>query len=568
MKTRLLALLLVVSPAAADDLVGLWGMERSFGPTLRGDLTIRRDGPVWRAAIGGVDAPGEEKGDDVRFVFAGEQGELRAHLGQPPSAMWIQPRTVVNDARYASPVILRQLGPGQWRGAVVPLDDEISLYFLFSRKPDGSLEAILRNPEQGRRGRYRVTVDGDRVGLENVDRLSDAFEGTLDPKTGRLSLRGPSFAFALDLGRRTRDDAIGFFPRVPAATAYAYQVPRDAHDGWPTASLAAVGMDPAPVATLVRRLIDVDPVPNDAPLVQGLLVARRGRLVVEEYFFGFHRERPHDLRSAAKTFASVLVGAAQAEGVHLSPADPIASFYRTDGLANPDPRKAKITLAHLMSMASGLACDDNDDASPGNEEKMYAQEAQPDWLRWALDLPMAAEPGTRYSYCTAGVNLVGGAVRNATKVWLPEYFRRKVAGPLEIDRFHWPLMPTGEGFAGGMVIMRPRDLLKIGQLYLDGGVWKGRRVVKQAWIDESTRAHMAVPDGSADGFDWHLVDLRTAARSYPAYYASGNGGQLLIVVPKLEMVIVFTAGNYNRYPIWRKFRDELAPQFLLTAAER
>jgi CubicO group peptidase (beta-lactamase class C family) len=481
--------------------------------------------------------------------------------------MWIQPRTVANDARYASPVTLRLVGPDLWRGEVVPLDDVLAMYLLFTRQPDGALEAILRNPEQNLRGRYRVAVEGDRVRLERAGSAGDRLEGTLDAKAGRLSLSGPRLSFTLDLGRRGREDAVGFYARVTSGP-YRYRPPESEPDGWSTGTLEAVGMEPRPVTALVQRLIDVDPVADDTPLVQGLLVARRGKLVVEEYFFGFHRERPHDLRSAAKTFTSILVGAARADGVKLSPDDRLLSFIRDDAAAAADPRKARITLAHLMSMSSGLSCDDNDPKSPGNEELMYGQEDQPDWLRWTLALPMAADPGSRYAYCTAGVNLAGGAVRNATGVWLPEYFRSHIAAPLEIDRFHWPLMPNGEGFAGGMVMMRPRDLLKIGQLYLDGGMWKGRRVVTKAWVEESTRPHMAVPDGSADGYDWHLVDLRTAARSYPAYYASGNGGQLLIVVPRLELVIVFTAANYNRYPIWKGFRDELAPKYILTAAEK
>src|SRR4051812_36339349 len=551
-------------PAPEDALAGLWGMERSFGPVVRGELTIRHDATGWRAQVAGADAPGAAVGDEVRFSFAGDRGELRARLAGPPSAIWIQPPTVANDTRFASPVNLRALAPGVWRGEVAPLDDQLSIYLRVSRLPDGSLEALLRNPEQNLRGRYRVTVRGDAVRLINIERAADQLDGTLDRAAGRLVLRGPRFGFILDLGRRTRDDAIGLYPRAPAAGPYRYQPPLAGADGWRTASLADAGMDPRPLTTLVQRLIDTDPLPNDAPLVQGLLVARRGKLVLEEYFFGFHKDRPHDLRSAAKTFTSILVGAAQADGARLPADAPVLSVVPYADLHNPDPRKSKITLAHLMTMSSGLACDDNDEQSPGNEDTMYAQTAQPDWFRYLLDLPMAADPGASYAYCTAGVNVVGEAVHRATGSWLPEYFRRRVAAPLEIDRFFWPLTPTGEGFAGGMVMMRPRDLLKIGQLYLDGGAWKGRRIVTRAWVAESTRAHVAVPDGSADGYDWHVVDLHTASHTYSAYYASGNGGQLCIVVPRLELVIVFTAGNYNRYPIWRKFRDELTPQLILT----
>jgi CubicO group peptidase (beta-lactamase class C family) len=218
---------------------------------------------------------------------------------------------------------------------------------------------------------------------------------------------------------------------------------------------------------------------GDAPaartpsLVHSILVARRGRLVLEEYFFGFDRETPHDLRSAGKTFASVMLGAAMMKGVRISPEMPIYDLFASRGpFANPDPRKAKITLAHLMTHTSGFACNDND-RSPGNEDTLQTQTAEPDWWRYTLDLPMAHEPGVRYAYCSANMNLVGGALTIATKTWLPEFFDQTVARPLDFGRYYWNLTSTDDGYLGGGAWLRPRDLLKVGQTYLDGGVWRG-----------------------------------------------------------------------------------------------
>src|SRR5207302_5181519 len=123
------------------------------------------------------------------------------------------------------------------------------------------------------------------------------------------------------------------------------------------------------------------------------------------------RNMQHDLRSAGKTFASVLLGAAMKQGVSIGPQTPIYTLLSAKApFANPDPRKSGITLAHLMTHTSGLACDDNDDASPGNESTMQSQTAQPDWWKYTLDLPMAHDPGTRYAYCSAGMNLMGAAL--------------------------------------------------------------------------------------------------------------------------------------------------------------
>jgi CubicO group peptidase (beta-lactamase class C family) len=168
--------------------------------------------------------------------------------------------------------------------------------------------------------------------------------------------------------------------------------------------------------------------------------------------------------------------------------------------ANPDPRKARLTVAHLLTHTSGLACNDNDEASPGNEETMSSQTGQPDWWKYTLELPQAHEPGVRYAYCSANSNLVGAVLKTATKTSLPELFDRWVARPLDFGRYYWNLMPTGEGYLGGGAFLKSRDLLKVGQAYLDGGVWRGRRIVDASWVERSTRPYVKIsPETTRSG---------------------------------------------------------------------
>jgi CubicO group peptidase (beta-lactamase class C family) len=287
--------------------------------------------------------------------------------------------------------------------------------------------------------------------------------------------------------------------------------------------------------------------------------------VLEEYFQGFDRERPHDTRSASKTFASLLVGAAIELGAPLSVDTPVDSLFpTTDAAAGRDPRRAQMTVAHLMTMTSGLACDDNDDGSPGNEDRMQQSE-QPDWYRYTLDLPQVHAPGERYAYCSGAVNLIGGVIGAVTGNWLPEFFHRHVAAPLQMGPYHINLMPTGEAYLGGGMHLRPRDALKLGQLYLDGGVWNGRRVTSSAWVTESLAYQVDVGDGSSDGYNWHRHSFVVGERTYVEYDASGNGGQLVMVFPELELVVGIFAGNYGQYGVWRRFRDELVPQYIVAA---
>src|SRR5687767_7532295 len=312
-----------------------------------------------------------------------------------------------------------------------------------------------------------------------------------------------------------------------------------------------------------------------------MLVAHRGKLVLEEYFYGYDGNTAHDVRSAGKTFASVMLGAAMLQGVEISPQTRVYELLADRGpFANPDPRKADITLAHLMTHTSGLDCDDYGEASLGNEGTMTTQREQPDWWKYTLDLPMVHDPGKRYAYCSANTNLVGGALTKATATWLPELFERSVARPLQFRRYHWPVMPTSEGYQAGGSFVLPRDLLKLGQAYLDGGVWNGRRIVSAEWVSESTARRIAITPQttglsaeefangyslSADAYTWHLNDLRVGERVYKEFEASGNGGQLLIVVPDADLSVVFTGGNYLQGGIWNQWRQTIVAEQIIPA---
>jgi CubicO group peptidase (beta-lactamase class C family) len=261
----------------------------------------------------------------------------------------------------------------------------------------------------------------------------------------------------------------------------------------------------------------------------------------------------------------VMFGAAMMRG---APVSVETLVYPLLDPADTSTAKGRITVAHLLTHSTGLACDDNDDASPGNEDRMYNQTAQPDWYHFILDLPVSHPAGQLYAYCSGGMNLVGGVVHAATGAWLPAFFDSTVAAPLGIRRWAMNLMPNGDGYGGGGLYLRPRDLLKLGVTYLDGGVWHGTRLVSADWARQSTAHQIEAGSGSSDGYAWHRYTLRGAGgRSYQEYEASGNGGQLLIVVPEYDLVVVYTAANYQRYRIWREFRNDLVPNVIIPAIQ-
>ncbi|MEA3046677.1 MAG: hypothetical protein QOJ53_1009 [Sphingomonadales bacterium] len=585
-------------PAPAEDpLIGLWAFEGNFGPALRGAFTIRRTGRGWRAAIGAVQGPATVTGNEIRVAF-GARGGFRGRIeagGRIIRGFWLQPSGETEDRRdpggsgqpFATPVELARSGD-LWRGMVTPLDDRFTLYLSIFRDRDGGLLGSFRNPELNSNGgasRFQVTRDAGNIHFnvryEGGEINHDAtFLGSPD----RIHLVWPDLGRAIDLVRRDPARAAPFFPRPPGAPAYAYHAPPETGDGWHTAAARTLGIDEAALARIVQDLAASDPTARPPTLIHSMLVAYRGRLVLEEYFFGYGRDTPHDTRSAGKTFSSVMLGAAMMRGIVLSPDTRIYALLAGMGpFANPDPRKETITLAQLMTHSAGLACNDNDDASPGNEGIMSGQSAQPNWWKYTLDLPMAYDPGRRYAYCSANMNLVGGALTTATRTWLPEYFEENVARPLQFGRWHWNLMPNGEGYLGGGAFLRPRDLLKIGQAYLDGGVWNGHRIVAPSWVAASTAPRIEINQattgysaeefgnfyaGGSDALAWHLNPLIVNGRTLRSYAATGNGGQILLVIPEYDLAVVFTGGNYMQGGVWGRWGQNIVADRIIPALRR
>jgi len=563
------------TPSPADPLLGIWASETTFSPALRGELVVTRSGSDWRAQLGSVEAAFRNTGDSVRFAFPGDLGQFRGILIEHSRSIrgfWIQPVGVTLGNAYASPLTIRSKEVNLWRAQVTPLEDTYSLFLIVSRDSAGSLVGVFRNPERNHRGgaaQFRVRRVRDSVfftARPDTTRPEIRHAATFDTTLQRLTLSWPPLGQTLVLTPRRQDQAVGLFPRLARDVRYTYSPPLAEDDGWQSAPARAVGFDEQKLQTLVQRIADTLPTLPRAPFIHSLLIARNGKLVLEEYFAGFQRDFVHDTRSAAKTFTSVLLGTAMLGGAGISPETPIASVLGYAApFANPDPRKQRITLANLMTHNSGLACDDNDDNSPGNENTMWSQSAQPDFWKFMLDLPMSTDPGTRYAYCSGGMNLAGGALTVGTKTWLPELFDRTLARPLQFGRYYFNLSPTLEGYLGGGMRIRPRDLLKVGQLYLNGGIWNGKRIVAQSWVIRSTSQQIDASIKDGDGYAWHRSTLKSGTRTYREYEANGNGGQFLIVVPELDLAVVFTAGNYGDYRVWRWFRDDIVANVVIPA---
>lgn len=336
-----------------------------------------------------------------------------------------------------------------------------------------------------------------------------------------------------------------------AETAPSELQPPDLADGLAVSPAAAAHLDAALLATLGERVRD-----DTFHQITSALVMVDGKLAYEGYFNGADRDTQHDIRSASKTLTSMMVGQAIARGALGGVDAKVFGFFPERQPKNPDPRKLQVTVEDLLTMSSLLECDDENQASSGNEERMYVTE---DWLGFFLDLPIkgfapwVTKPkdspyGRSFSYCTAGVFTLGRVLEKATKRPVPDFARETLFAPLGIDKVTWIFSPLDEAQTGGGLRVRSRDLAKLGQLFLDGGRWHGRQVIPESWVKTSTAAHVQATETDTYGYLWWRRDFVASAgkgRTFPAFYMSGNGGNKVVVIPSAKLVAVITSTFYN-----------------------
>jgi CubicO group peptidase (beta-lactamase class C family) len=356
---------------------------------------------------------------------------------------------------------------------------------------------------------------------------------------------------------------------VPALLALASAAPAAAA-GWATAR-------PEEVQLSGRRLGEMDGAIRTGTFkrITSVLVVRRGRLAWESYYDG-DADTVRNTRSATKTITGMLVGVAIARGWLPGVEARVLPYFpdKREHLANPDPRKETITVEDFLTMSSALECDDWNEYSRGNEERMYLLE---DWIQFALDLPIrgyapwvkkpAESPyGRTFSYCTAGAVTLGGVLERAAHMPVPELARRHLFSPLGIDEAEWSFSSSGQAMTGGGLGLRSRDLARLGQLYLDRGEGNGARILPEAWIAASTKPHSRIDDRTEYGYFWWLRGFGPEGGKHASYYMSGNGGNKVAVLPDLEMVVVLTSTNYGTKGMHEQ-TDQLLDEYVVPAAQ-
>jgi CubicO group peptidase (beta-lactamase class C family) len=307
------------------------------------------------------------------------------------------------------------------------------------------------------------------------------------------------------------------------------------------------------------RLFELDKFLEQWPKhnIHAVLIARRGKLILERYFSGedvrwvgspvhFSPGDLHDIRSISKSVTSLLIGIARGEGKFPPLASPITGFF-PEYAELRTAENGRITFEHLLTMSHGWRWDETKPwEDPGNNERLMLEAKDP--YRYVMEQPMALAPGALFNYCGGATSLLGAALAKAVGRNIDVYANEKLFGPLGTKDFEW-LAFTGstEIAAFGGLRLRPRDLAKLGQLMIDDGRWNGKQILPPGWVEESTRPRMNTEGyGSLYyGYQWWLGRSLLGGHDLSWIAGFGNGGQRLFVVPKLDLVVAINAAHYG-----------------------
>ena len=348
-----------------------------------------------------------------------------------------------------------------------------------------------------------------------------------------------------------------------ATASYLYAMPEQVNDGWDVGALdtSTNRFDPIFHAVDSIRMGSYEE-------IHSFLIIHQDRLKLETYFPGhdsngnwvrFDRTTPHEVQSASKSFRSALIGIAIDKGFITEVNEPLFSFFPEYAHYNDDV-KSRITLEHILTMSSGLYWTEWDYpfGDPNNTLSTMYSLPYSQWVDYILSQPIQYEPGTTWYYNTGASIMLNQIIINASGMSLNAFVSQYYSGPLESAR-----LPGVGNPLGGLTL--PRDMAKLGIVYLNDGKWKDTQIVSKTWVDESIVSRFQMDgDGAGYGYQWWIRTLSTDNGSYGVFYASGNGGQYIFVIKSLDLVIVFTGGNFGSLAMSRPFlivEDFVLPSF-------
>ncbi|HLO42707.1 MAG TPA: serine hydrolase [Leadbetterella sp.] len=297
--------------------------------------------------------------------------------------------------------------------------------------------------------------------------------------------------------------------------------------------------------------------------INGIVVLKDSKILIEEYFNGENRNSLHNPRSVGKSFASTIAGIAVKDGFLKNENQPIRNFYEVNKFQNFSTAKGNATIKDLLTMSSGFDRNDEDYRSIGNEENMYPTD---NWVKFTLDLPYQDSLRKNWHYFTAGVVLLGDILNQTVPNGLEKYAEQKLFTPLGISNYKWQYTPQNVPNTAGGIQMNALDFAKYGQLYKNGGRWNSKQILPKEWVEKSFSKQKQIMGRSNEfyGYLFWNKTFKTENKEYEAFYCAGNGGNYILVFKNEPLVIVITASAYGQYYAHPQVAEMLS-RFILPA---
>ena len=306
--------------------------------------------------------------------------------------------------------------------------------------------------------------------------------------------------------------------------------------------------------------------------IHSVLISKDKQLVYEQYFNGFRRDSLHDSRSSFKSIASLLVGIAIDKGFIKNVDQKVSEFFPEYPFLKTEELKKLMTIKNLLEMKSGFDCEEFNDTKDCEDEMSKSK----NWVEYSLKIPMKDKPGEVWAYTSVDPVILSGIIRKATNMSVMNFAKKYLFDPMGISDYKWTIDPSGNGMTGGSFYIKPIDMLKIGQMVKDKGIWEGKQIISKKWILQSTVCDIAIPDFSYMktsrskigtpqpayyGYYWYRETLKTKDIEENLLFASGNGGQYIFISEKLNLIVVFTQGNYGSFKSKQAF--EIMAKYIL-----
>ncbi|AUC84303.1 hypothetical protein CW731_02865 [Polaribacter sp. ALD11] len=295
----------------------------------------------------------------------------------------------------------------------------------------------------------------------------------------------------------------------------------------------------------MEKLIAKDSFPN----THSVLISRKGKVVYENYFDGYNSNIPHQMKSASKSISSAIVGIAKDKSLFKNVKQSIFEFLPKKYQSHKDSLKLKINIESLLTMSSGIdAIDYGINANPKSPAVEDNFQMTKDWTETILNSKMINSPNTKANYGSANPYLLGVAMDSIVSESLALFMDKNLFQPLKISNYVIQSDLKGNPYFGGGMYLTPKDMLKFGELYLNRGKWKSKRILSKKWVKNSFKNYRNlenVPEKNGYGYLWWHNTYETKGKCIKSIEARGNGGQYIFVLPSLKTVLVITAGNYR-----------------------